>query len=205
MGTTTTGAVNEGLFYTLAISALLFAAIVFFLVLFLVRYRSSVSPKAKSIHGNPWFEIAAFVLPTLIALSFFAVSLHGYEFLRRVPQGALQVEVHARQFAYSFIYPDGKKSSQLIVPVGSDVKLNIISEDVLHGVYIPAMHIQVDAVPKMPTYAWFHAQDIGTFDILCTAYCGTGHSDMEAKLRIINAADFQKWKAGGIDEFPEGD
>ncbi|HUX42570.1 MAG TPA: cytochrome c oxidase subunit II [Rectinemataceae bacterium] len=205
MGATTTGAVNEGLYYILVISALLFAAIVFFMVLFLVRYRASRHPKAVEIHGNPWFEVGAFVLPTLIALTFFVVSLQGYEFLRRVPQGAMQVQVHERQFVFNFTYPDGKKSNELVVPVGSDVRLNITSEDVLHGFYVPAMHIQVDAVPGMQTYAWFQAKDVGVYDILCTVYCGPGHSDMMSKIHVVKADDFQKWKEGKIDEFPEND
>ena len=93
MPTTTTEAVNQAQYYFLVFTALLFVGIVFFMVLFLVRYRRSRSPRATEIHGNPWFEVAAFALPTLLALTFFWYGLTGYQFLRRVPQGALQVAV----------------------------------------------------------------------------------------------------------------
>jgi cytochrome c oxidase subunit 2 len=196
MAITTTGAVNEALYYVLAISALLLVAIVFFMVLFLVRYRASRNPKATEIPGKPAFEVAVVAVSTLLALTFFWYGLTGYQFLRRVPQGALQIAVHAKQYAWSFTYPDGRVSPDLVVPVGSDVRCNITSEDVLHGFYVPAMRIQVDAVPRMPTYAWFKAKDIGVSDILCTVYCGTAHSSMMAKLYVLSVAEFQKWKAG---------
>ncbi|MEI6876511.1 MAG: cytochrome c oxidase subunit II, partial [Spirochaetota bacterium] len=122
--------------------------------------------------------------------------LTGYQFLRRVPQGALQVSVHSKQYAWSFEYPGGKIYPSLVVPSGSDVRVNITSDDVLHGFYIPALRIQVDAVPGMTTRAWFHAKDLGSYDILCTVYCGTAHSAMLAKLYVLSPAQYQRWKAG---------
>jgi len=205
MATTTTGAVNEAFYFILVFTALLFAAIVFFMVLFLVRYRASAHPRPVELRGNPWFEVAAFVLPTLLALAFFWYGLTGYQFLRRVPQGALQVQVHAKQFAFTFEYPGGRKDPALVVPVGSDVRCNVTSDDVLHGFYIPALHIQIDAVPGLPTYAWFHAREVGSYDILCTVYCGTAHSAMMAKLRILPVADYERWKRGEEVDFGERD
>jgi cytochrome c oxidase subunit 2 len=200
MATTTTGAVNEALYYLLVFCALLFVAIVFFMVLFLVRYRTSRNPRPTEMHGNPLFEVGVIVLSTILALSFFWYGFTGYQYLRRVPEGALQVSVHSKQFSWSFEYSDGRIAPDLVVPVGSDVRLNVTSDDVLHGFYLPAMRVQVDAVPGQETYAWFRAKDLGAFDILCTVYCGTAHSAMLAKLYVVTQADFQKWKAG--EELP---
>ena len=194
--TTTTEAVDQAQYYILVFCALMFFAIVFFMVLFVVRYRKSRNPRATELHGNAWFEVAAFVLPTLLALTMFYYGLVGYQFLRRVPQGALQVAVHSRQFSWSFVYPDGKSVPELVVPSGSDVRLDVTSDDVLHGFYIPALRIQIDAVPGMPTHAWFRAKEVGSYDILCTVYCGTAHSAMLSKLYVLPPAEYEKWKAG---------
>jgi cytochrome c oxidase subunit 2 len=196
MDGTTTGAVNEGLYYIAAFSFLLFFGIVFLMVLFAVRYRKSRNPVATEIPGKPWVEVLAFVLPTLLALSMFAYGLTGYQFLRRVPAGAYEVTVRARQWSWSFEYVDGKETPDLVVPAGRDVRLTIISDDVIHGFYVPALRIQEDAVPGMKTGAWFKARDVGSYDILCTVYCGTNHSAMMAKLYVLPPDRFAAWEKG---------
>jgi cytochrome c oxidase subunit 2 len=196
MGATSTTVVNEGLYYIAAFAFLLFFAIVFLMVLFAVRYRRSRNPVAAEIPGRTWVEILAFVLPTLLALSMFYYGLTGYSFLRKAPAGALEVEVRARQFAWLFIYPNGRRSPDLIVPVGRDVRLVLTSEDVLHGFYVPDYHIQIDCVPGMKTSAWFRATQTGEHDIMCSLYCGVGHSSMLAKLKALPAQDYEAWNAG---------
>ncbi|MGA2547450.1 MAG: cytochrome c oxidase subunit II [Rectinemataceae bacterium] len=197
MEATTIGAVDESLYYIAAFAFLLFFGIVFFMVYFAARYRASRNPVSTEIHGSKVLEILWVVLPTLIALSMFFYGLTGYNFLRHVPAGALEVTVHSRQWSWSFEYPDGKRSPDLVVPAGRDVKLTITSDDVIHGFYLPGYRIQVDAVPGMKTYAWFKASRIGVFDILCTVYCGINHSGMLAKLHVLAQGRYDAWLAGG--------
>jgi cytochrome c oxidase subunit II len=45
----------------------------------------------------------------------------------------------------------------------------------------------------MSTYGWFLADKIGEYGIMWTQYCGLGHSEMKAKLRIVPKDDYQKW------------
>ena len=197
MDATTIGAVDESLYYIAAFSFLLFFGIVFCLVYFAVRYRASRNPVPTEIHGNNLLEILWVALPTLIALSMFFYGLTGYNFLRHAPAGSFEATVRARQWSWSFEYPDGSKGSDLVVPQGRDVKLTITSDDVIHGFYLPAYRIQVDAVPGMKTYSWFKATRAGVFDILCTVYCGINHSGMLAKLYILPQDQYDSWKAGG--------
>jgi cytochrome c oxidase subunit 2 len=204
MEPTTIGAVDESLYYIAAFAALLFFAIVFCMVLFAVRYRASRNPMPKELHGNNWLEVAWVVLPTLLALSMFGYGLTGYKFLRHPPAGAFEVTVHSRQFAWSFEYPDGSITPDLVVPAGRDIRLTVTSDDVIHGFYLPGYRIQIDAVPGMKTYAWFKASRLGVFDILCTVYCGVGHSGMMAKLYVLGEEGYEAWKAGGALPAPEG-
>ena len=197
MEATTIGAVDESLYYIAAFAFLLFFGIVFFLVYFAVRYRASRNAVPTEIHGNNILEVLWVLLPTLLALSMFFYGLTGYNFLRRAPAGSYEVTVHAKQWSWLFEYPDGAKSPDLVVPAGRDVKLNIGSDDVIHGFYLPAYRIQVDAVPGMKTYAWFKATRVGAFDILCTVYCGINHSGMLAKLYVLPKAGYDTWKSGG--------
>jgi cytochrome c oxidase subunit 2 len=197
MEATTIGAVDESLYYIAAFSFLLFFGIVFLMILFAVRYRSSRNPVPTEIHGNNLLEVLWIVLPTLIALSMFFYGLTGYNFLRQAPAGSLEVAVHSKQWSWSFEYPDGKRSPALVVPAGRDVRLTLTSDDVIHGFYLPGYRIQVDAVPGMKTYAWFKASRAGAFDILCTVYCGTDHSGMLARLYVLPRERYDEWLSRG--------
>jgi cytochrome c oxidase subunit 2 len=164
------------------------------MIAFTIVYRRSRHPEAADIRGNWKLEVIWTVIPTLIALSMFAVGWSSYTGLRTVPAGALEIEVTAQQFSWIFNYPEGKESEgELVVPVGKPIKLNITSIDVLHGFYLPAFRVKMDAVPKMKTYGWFLAEKIGEYDIMCTVYCGTDHSQMTAKLRIVPTNEYLQW------------
>ncbi len=189
--------VVDGVFITIvAIGVLLFAAIVFLLVYFTVRYRRSRSPEAAPVGRTGWLEVLWVTLPTLLVLAMFFYGLTGFTFLRRAPAGAMDVKVTSRQWSWLFTYQNGRTSPDLVVPVDRDVRLLLGSLDVIHGFFVPAMRIKQDAVPGMTTQVWFHATRTGTTDILCTQYCGVGHSEMRATLAVVPADAFAAWYAG---------
>jgi len=66
---------------------------------------------------------------------------------------------------------------------------------VIHSFYIPAFRIKEDAVPGMKTHLWFKANELGSYDIFCTEYCGTGHSHMLSKVVVMAQDAFDKWYA----------
>ena len=116
--------------------------------------------------------------------------------LRGVPKDALEVSVTGMQFAWSFKYPNGKVSDTLVVPQGRPVKLTLTSLDMIHGFYVPSFRIKMDALPKMKTYTWFYAGKPGTYNVMCTQYCGAGHAEMRAELRIVQGNEYLDWVSG---------
>ena len=66
----------------------------------------------------------------------------------RPPAGALEVQVVAKQWMWKFQHPDGRREiNTLHVPLGQPVKLTMISEDVIHSLYVPAFRIKRDVLP----------------------------------------------------------
>jgi cytochrome c oxidase subunit 2 len=196
MPLTTTTAVDDVFIYIMAFSFLLFAAIIFLTVFFVVRYRRSANPEPADISGNPLLEAGAIAVMLLLVLSMFFYGLTGFKFLRTAPAGSLEVSVTARQWSWLFQYPDGRKSADLVVPQGADVALTLGSVDVIHGFFAPAYRIKQDVVPGMKTRAWFKATSLGSSDILCTQYCGLQHSKMLSKIYVIPPAEYARWLAG---------
>jgi cytochrome c oxidase subunit 2 len=73
------------------------------------------------------------------------------------------------------------------------VRIAIVSEDVLHSLYIPAFRIKKDAVPGMTTHVWFRAPESGSFDLFCTEYCGLAHASMITTVEVLPADEFDSW------------
>jgi cytochrome c oxidase subunit 2 len=103
------------------------------------------------------------------------------------------VNVTARQWSWLFQYEKGISEKELRVPVGKPVKLILKSQDVIHGFYAPAFRIKQDAVPGMETYLWFQPTEVGTFDVMCSQYCGLEHAHMLSKIIVLPQEEFKNW------------
>ena len=191
------GRVVDNVFlYILLICVFLLGLITFLMVYFVVRYRRKKHPKPVDIEGSTWLEITWTVIPTLIVLTMFYYGLTGFEFLKKVPPGAMVVKVIARQWSWLFQYENGIRDTELRVPVGKPVNLHLNSLDVIHGFYIPAFRIKQDVVPGMTNTLWFQPTQIGTYDIMCSQYCGLEHSHMLSKMIVLPEEQFTNWYQG---------
>ncbi|MCW2318238.1 cytochrome c oxidase subunit 2 [Rhodoblastus acidophilus] len=83
----------------------------------------------------------------------------------------------------------------LHLPVNKPVKILLRSIDVIHNFYIPEFRAKMDMLPGSESYFWFTPTKTGTFEILCAAYCGVGHSYMRGNVVIESDDDYQKWIA----------
>jgi cytochrome c oxidase subunit 2 len=186
--------VDEALIYIIVFCLFLLLLITAVMIYFVIRYRKSRNPVPSDIRGNVKAELAWMIIPTLIALSMFYIGWQSFLGLREVPPGAINIDVHAMQFSYIFIYPNKKESEGLmVVPQGKPIKVNLTSLDVIHGFYVPAFRIKMDAIKNMKTYTWFYADRPGDYNIFCTQYCGSGHADMNAILRIVPELEYEEW------------
>jgi len=186
--------VDITLWYILIFSIVLLTLITAAMIWFVVRYRRDRHPEPVDSRGNWILETIWMLVPTVIALSMFVIGWQSYVGLREVPEGAIEIEVYAQMYSWIFVYPNEKETeNELVVPLGSAVKLNITSEDVLHSFFLPAFRVKVDAVKGMDTYAWFQADKLGVFNIQCTEFCGEGHYDMNAVLEIVHQDEYAAW------------
>ena len=188
--------IDRAFWYIFIVSAVLLTGITLTMIYFVIRYRRSRHSQPADIRGNWKLELLWTIIPTIIALSMFAVGWKSYTGLRSVPAGSVQIQVLAQMFNWIFVYGNDKESENLlVVPEHTPIKLNIESLDVIHSFYLPAFRVKVDAVKKFPTYVWFRTQEPGEFDIMCAEYCGIDHSKMLAKLKVVSRKDYDAWLA----------
>ena len=186
--------VDRAFWYIFVVSAVLLTGITAAMIFFVIRYSRRRNPVPSDIRDNVKLEIFWTIVPTIIALSMFWVGWSSYTGLRNVPEETIEVEVLGQMFSWLFLYENDKETeNELVVPVNKPIKLNIESLDVIHSFFIPAFRVKADAVKGLPTYLWFQPREVGEFDILCTEYCGTEHSYMTAKLRVVTEEEYLDW------------
>jgi cytochrome c oxidase subunit 2 len=101
--------------------------------------------------------------------------------------------VSAAKWKWNFRYPNGYDDDNLHVPVDEPIRLTMTSKDVIHSLFVPAFRIKQDVVPGRYTQAWFRATAPGEYDLECTEYCGTEHSEMVAKVIVHPQGEFEQW------------
>ncbi|MBD7984960.1 hypothetical protein H9649_10215 [Sporosarcina sp. Sa2YVA2] len=88
------------------------------------------------------------------------------------------VDVHAVNF--EFAGPKGEKV--FYVKAGEEVKVSLTSDEGMHGLAIEDTDINIkDANGE----AKFTPEKPGEYKIYCSVFCGAGHSDMTAKLVVV--------------------
>lgn len=176
------------------------------MIYFVIRYRRSKHPKAEQIRDNNVLEVTWTVIPLLLVLLMFYYGYIAFSPMRDVPENAYEITVIGKMWSWTFEYPGGKQSTDMVVPLNRPIKCNLVSTDVIHAFYVPAYRIKEDVVPGKNNYLWFLPEQLGEYDILCTVYCGVRHSFMEAKVIVVPEAEFNAWLAALPDPSsePEG-
>lgn len=175
-----------------------FLIIVFGKLFFIIRFRRKKRPEHLTpyITGHMVMELSIAGVLLIWVMVIFYWGWKDYEKLRVSPSDAMEVYVTGRQWSWQFTYPEGQRSAELIVPKGKPVKLIMTSEDVLHSFFVPAFRVKQDLIPKVYTSLWFEATQTGTFPIYCAEYCGTAHSAMLSKVRVLEPEAFEDWQIG---------
>lgn len=164
------------------------------MIYFAMKYkRKTANDKTAYITHDTRLEVLWSVIPLIIFLVVFAWGWVIFHDMRSMPDDALEVQVTGKQWAWTAEYKNGVKSVDVVVPVNRNVKIVLASEDVLHSFYVPSFRIKQDAVPGRYTNLWFNATKLGEFHVFCAEYCGTTHSGMITRLKVVSQEDFDKW------------
>ena len=189
----------------LAISVGIFVLVVGALLLFVVRYRSRGRPReaeGPQVHGATNLELAWTAAPVIIlavisAFVFWKVSdLGATSGLPASEANAAKEEVtiDGHQYYWEFVYPNGAISvDKLRLPFDKPVRLTIVSHDVAHSWWVPALGGKLDAIPGRRNHTSFRATKLGTFPGQCAELCGIQHAAMLARVEVMPADEYDAW------------
>jgi cytochrome c oxidase subunit II len=186
---------NTAFYFILIVSLLLLVGLTCTMLYFVYRYNKKRNPVASQIHGSLFLEITWTVIPIMLSLVMFYFGWIGWKPTNKPPKDAMNVTVIARMWNFLFVYPNGKQSPDLFVPVNTAVKIKLVSIDVIHSLFIPDFRIKSDVVPGREKYMWFQAGYEGKFNIFCAEYCGLQHSYMHSNVNVMTKDKFDTWYA----------
>jgi cytochrome c oxidase subunit 2 len=189
------------MFWTLMFLTVFFTIGVLSFMLFLaIRYRASnkkVNRKGSHDH-HIGLELTWSIIPLIMGLGMFLWTAWPYASIFSPPKNAMQIYVIGKRWMWHMQHPNGvRENNELHLPVGKPVNITMISQDVIHGLYIPAFRIKRDALPGRYNQMWFTPNRVGTYYLFCSEYCGTNHSEMRGTVTVMPVAEYEKWLANG--------
>jgi cytochrome c oxidase subunit 2 len=117
-----------------------------------------------------------------------------------------KIQVLARQWAWEFHYTNGTNgdvsSTELHLPNNRRIKLVLHSEDVLHGLYIPAFRVKQDVIPGHDIDFEFTPIREGKYRLRDSEYSGTYFASMQTNVVVESPEAFQKWLADASSTTP---
>jgi cytochrome c oxidase subunit 2 len=170
---------------------------------------------AEPIEGNTRLEVIWTAIPLVLvmAIAWYAIQINTklgvlgpMEHIHlRSPQEqqggypgdrlpAEQVEVIARQWSWEFRYPgDHVSSTELHLELDRPVTFRLVSEDVLHGFFIPAFRLKQDVIPGRAIDFSLTPTRVGRYRLRDSQFSGTWFAANQADVVVETAEDHGLW------------
>jgi cytochrome c oxidase subunit 2 len=173
------------------------------IVYYAVKYRRANKVDRTRPPTSIWMELGWMLAPLPILLLIFFWGADVFFAMSRPPDDAMEFKVVGKQWMWKFQHPTGQREiDTLHIPVGRAIRFEMISQDVIHSMFVPAFRVKQDVLPGRYTTLWFEATEVGEYHLFCAEYCGTKHSMMRGKVVVMTARDYQEWLSGRKDDEP---
>jgi len=86
----------------------------------------------------------------------------------------------------------------VVVPEGQEVTLRLASPDVIHGILVSGTNVNTMVVPGYVSQVHTVFRTTGDLLMPCHEFCGLGHSQMLARVRVVPANQFRPDGQGRI-------
>ena len=125
--------------------------------------------------------------------------LNGRTDIKIPPGEKMTIAVNGQQYVWRYGYPGKDRLlvyTDMVVPVGMTVLLDITADDVVHSWWIPKLGGKFDAVPGYTNHTWFKIPGKlagRTFTGQCAELCGRNHANMVARVTALKPDQYEGW------------
>lgn len=95
--------------------------------------------------------------------------------------------------------------SSLLLPLNRVSRFLISSTDVIHSFTVPSLGIKVDALPGRINQLFTNPSRLGRFYGQCSEICGSNHSFIPIRIKVVSLGDFDKYSKFYLLEILEGE
>lgn len=111
----------------------------------------------------------------------------------------LTIEITGKEWWWQVRYLSEEPSrvfetaNEIHVPVGEPVRLKLISDNVIHSFWVPAIAGKTDLIPGQTNLTVLEATKEGVYRGQCAEFCGLQHANMALMLVAVSKDDFAAW------------
>jgi cytochrome c oxidase subunit II len=192
--------IRHAYFLIFGFTTAIFILVESLLVIFIWKYRSrgrDRTVEGAQVHGHTRLELIWTAVPVLILAIIAGFVFYELPSVTSAPAAAdpIHITVEGHQYYWQFDYVDSPDHARSIgtlhVPAGAVVDLKVVSPDVIHSWWIPALGGKIQAIPGRINRTWFQATRTGSFPGQCAELCGVFHASMHA---VVEAGTQQAYQ-----------
>jgi cytochrome c oxidase subunit 2 len=150
----------------------------------------------KQFAGSEKVEIIWTVIPFLIVVFLFVLTLRGMNRADPPPAPSPDLVVTGHQFWWEAQYPasGAVTANEIHIPTGTPLSVRLDSKDVLHEFWVPELARKMTTVPGQPNHIWLQADKPGTYIGTCSEFCGIQHAWMRIVVVAEEPSKFEEWQ-----------
>lgn len=180
------------------IAVVIFILVEGLLVFFVYRYqRRAANDFPEQYHGNTKLEITWTVIPALLLVVIFALTIRtmGQVGPTNPPAEGKTIRVIGHQWWWEIQYEDGKvkTATDLHIPAGQVMNVELSSDNVIHSFWVPKLMGKTDLVPGHANRTWLLTNELGRYNGQCAEFCGEQHANMLFNVVVQSPADYDAW------------
>ncbi len=190
--------------------------VVLLMLFVIVRFNRKANPTPSSFTHNTTVEVLWTVVPVIILV---IIAIPSFKLLYKADSIAdpeMTLKVTGNQWFWSYEYPDQggftfdsnllegddlkqgdlrqlSVDNKVVLPVDTDIRIQVTAADVLHNWAMPAFGIKIDTVPGRLLETWVRITEEGTYYGQCSELCGVRHAYMPIEVLAVSKEEFQAW------------
>ncbi len=186
-----------------AAGAILAIAAIGGLLYMLYRHRAERGTEPRQVTGGRRIQLGVGGALGVFAVALLVLSIVFTDKAREAPATGpaglqtahgepLTIETTGQQWLWRYEYPNEAFSYyRLVVPVDTEVKLNLVSTDVVHTWDVPDLAPKTDAVPGKTHQIVFRANEEGTYSGQAATFSGQAYAAMRTAVEVVSPAEYE--------------
>ncbi|TNE40939.1 MAG: cytochrome c oxidase subunit II [Alphaproteobacteria bacterium] len=194
------------------------------LVFVILRFNKRTNPVPSKTSHNTLIEIIWTVVPIMILIVIMIPSLKLLFYVDKIEKPDMTIKAIGYQWYWGYDYVDADDLSfeavlveqgdlkpgqprllttdnALVLPIDTNIRVLVTSEDVIHSWAMPSLGVKMDAVPGRLNETWLRIEKEGMYYGQCSELCGMRHGFMPIMIKAVSKEEYKKWLVKAKKEF----